>query len=413
MSVQAVPRPTSLPAFRLDRGLAAKIGVTLLGIILLALFSSVEMGVVWVLGMALGFILQRSRLCFASAFRDMFLMREGRNMKAILAGIAVATAGFALLMQKAVPDPGSGALPDQAHVVPVGLYLVVGGLLFGAGMVIAGGCVSGSLYRVGEGYVASAVALLGVLVGLEAAAHSWNFWFRFNISTSPIVWLPNSLGYGGALLLTGALLLAAYLGLTWWESGRPPMIAFKKKAEDEPTTFQAKVAHSWRRVFVRGWSMLAGAVALGVLNVLAFTYEHPLGVTGELATWADRGARLMSLGAAPLLGIDRLAGCNLALDGNAPWLNHNFALDAGLVFGAFLAAVLASEFKLRFAPHPRRYVQSAAGGVLMGYGAGLAVGCTIGAFFSAIPSLGLNGWVFGLSLLAGSFAGVQIIRRIA
>jgi len=205
MSVQALPRATGLPAIRFGRGLAAKIGVVVLAIILLGLFSSVEMGVFWGLGMSFGFILQRSRLCFASAFRDMFLMREGRNMKAILAGIAVATAGFALLMQKAVPDPAAGAFPDQAHVVPTGLYLVVGGLLFGVGMVVAGGCVSGSMYRVGEGYVASGVALLGVLVGLEAAAHSWNFWFQFNISTSPIVWLPSSLGYGGALLLTGVL----------------------------------------------------------------------------------------------------------------------------------------------------------------------------------------------------------------
>ena len=413
MSVQALPRTTSLPAIRFSRGLAAKIGVILLAIILLTLFNSVEMGVSWGLGMTFGFILQRSRLCFASAFRDMFLMREGRNMKAILAGIAVATAGFALLMQKAVPDPAAGAFPDQAHVVPTGLYLVVGGVLFGIGMVVAGGCVSGSMYRVGEGYVASGVALLGVLAGLEAAAHTWNFWFRFNISTSPIVWLPNSLGYGGALLLTGVLLLAAYLGVTWWESGRPPMIAFKKKAEDEPVTFQANVARSYRRIFVKGWPMLAGAVALGGLNVLAFTYEHPLGVTGELATWADRGAKLMSLGAPKLLGVDRLAGCNLALDASASWLNHNFALDSGVIFGAFVAAVLASEFKIRLAPHPRRYVQSLGGGVLMGYGAGLAVGCTVGAFFSAIPSLGLNGWVFGLSLLAGSFAGVKIIQRIA
>ncbi len=49
----------------------------------------------------------------------------------------------------------------------------------------------------------------------------------------------------------------------------------------------------------------------------------------------------------------------------------------------------------------------------MGYGAGIAVGCTLGAFFSAVPSLGLNGWIFGLSLLAGAGLGTQVIRRIA
>jgi hypothetical protein len=51
------------------------------------------------------------------------------------------------------------------------------------------------------------------------------------------------------------------------------------------------------------------------------------------------------------------------------------------------------------------------GGVLMGYGAGLASGCNIGAFFSAVPSLGLNGAVFGSAVLLGSLAGLQIIKR--
>jgi hypothetical protein len=48
----------------------------------------------------------------------------------------------------------------------------------------------------------------------------------------------------------------------------------------------------------------------------------------------------------------------------------------------------------------------------MGYGAGLALGCTAGAFFSAIPSLALNGWVFALALIAGAALGLQIIERL-
>jgi hypothetical protein len=381
--------------------------------VLLALFSSVQLGVMWAIGLAFGFILQRSRLCFASAFRDLWLMRDGRNMKAILAGVAVALGGFALLMQKAVPDATTGALPNQAHVAPVGLALIAGGVLFGIGMVVAGGCVSGSMYRVGEGYVASALALLGVLGGLELAAHSWNWWYLHSISTAPMVWLPGELGYGGALVLSAALLLAGYLGLTWWESRKPPMIGLKKKVEPEPVGFQAQVNASWRRIFVKGWPMLAGAVALAVLNIFAYTYQGPLGVTGELSAWADRLASLAGWGAGPLLGAGQLAGCNLASAAGGTWLTPTFALDAGVIFGSFVAAVLASEFKIRLARQKRRYVQSAAGGVAMGYGAALAVGCTIGAFFSAIPSLGLNGWAFGLSLLAGSFAGVKIIQRIA
>lgn len=48
----------------------------------------------------------------------------------------------------------------------------------------------------------------------------------------------------------------------------------------------------------------------------------------------------------------------------------------------------------------------------MGYGAGLASGCTIGAFFSAVPSLGLNGFLFGGAVALGAFWGVQAIKRI-
>jgi uncharacterized membrane protein YedE/YeeE len=370
-------------------------------------------GVFWAFGLAFGVILQRSRLCFASAFRDLFLLRDGRTMRAILVALGLASIGFALLMTKAVPDPSAGALPDQAHVIPIGWYLVVGGVTFGLGMVIAGGCVSGTLYRIGEGYVASLVSLAGILIGLEVAAHTWNWWYHTEIAKAPVVWLPNIFGYVGAIIVTIALLAIAYLLTLWREAGRGPQIPLRRKAEIEPATVQAKVVRSYRQWFVSGWPIATGALALAILNIFAYTYDHPLGVTGELGTWAERAAGIFGLGAGPLDGAASLAGCNLVAGNGASWLTGNFALDAGLVFGAFVAAVLASEFKLRFPRQKVRYGQSLVGGALMGYGSGIAAGCTIGAFFSAVPSLGLNGWVFGLSLLAGAAGGVQVIKRIA
>jgi hypothetical protein len=162
----------------------------------------------------------------------------------------------------------------------------------------------------------------------------------------------------------------------------------------------------------KGWPAVVAVSALAGLNVLAYLTDHPLGVTGELAAWGDRGASLLGLGAPPLLGADLLAGCNLVLEQLGLVSTHTM-LDGGLVVGALLGATAAGEFKLRVARQRRRYVQSLAGGSLMGYGAGIAIGCTLGAFFSAIPSLGLNGWIFGVSLLAGAGLGTQVIRRIA
>ena len=413
VQVEAAPRGAAL-GFRVSGALAVKAAAVLAALALLALIASADAGagVFWAFGLAFGVILQRSRLCFASAFRDLFLLRDGRTMRAILVALGLSSLGFALLMAKSVPDPAAGALPNQAHVVPIGLYLIAGGLSFGVGMVVAGGCISGTLYRIGEGYVASIVSLLGILLGLEAAAHTWNWWWQAEIANAPIIWLPNVLGYAGAVALTLVLLAAAYVLTLWRERGRGPQIPLRKKAEIEPSGVRAQLAQVYRRWFVTGWPIATGALALAVLNIFAFTFDHPLGVTGELGTWAEGAFSRVGLGAGPLLGADKLAGCNLVAGAGSSWLTANFTLDAGLVFGAFVAALLASEFKVRVPRQRVRFAQSLVGGTLMGYGAGIAAGCTIGAFFSAVPSLGLNGWVFGLSLLAGAGAGVQVIKRI-
>jgi hypothetical protein len=177
-------------------------------------------------------------------------------------------------------------------------------------------------------------------------------------------------------------------------------------------TFEQHLGVIRASIFDKGWPPVVAVVALAGLNVAAFLIDTPLGVTGELAAWAERAAGAIGLAAGPLLGADTLAGCNLAV-GSIGVINATTLLDAGLIVGALLAALAAREFKVRLPKQRRRYVQSFSGGTLMGYGAGIGVGCTIGAFFSAIPSLGLSGWLFGLALLVGAGLGTKIIRRIA
>jgi uncharacterized membrane protein YedE/YeeE len=87
-------------------------------------------------------------------------------------------------------------------------------------------------------------------------------------------------------------------------------------------------------------------------------------------------------------------------------------INGGIIMGALVAALLSGEFKIRPVRQKRRYFQILMGGALMGYGAGLAGGCTIGGFFSAVPSLGLNGFVFGGAIALGAFLGLQAIKRI-
>lgn len=372
--------------------------------------ESFAFGAYWLIGIAFGAILQRSRLCFAGAFRDLVLLGDGRLLRAILLGLAVATVGFAAVEARLVPDPSFGVNPNGPHIQPVGIATIVGGVAFGIGMVLAGGCVSGSLWRMGEGYLASWVAMAGILLGLELANHTWEWWYDNDIRERSALWLPAELGFVPSVLLVLAGLAVAYLAVLWWESRSPRMPEFPAAPEPPPMGIREHLSHAWQAVASpHGWSYRTGAIALAVLSVVALAYQVPLGVTGGLSLWADNIAGWFGASALPLKGSDLLAGCT---PGSGGWMTVRGATVLGLVAGAFGASWLSGEFRLRWPRNPSRFAQAAVGGVLMGYASVIAIGCTIGAFFSSIPSLAVAGWVFGFGLLIGAALGVALIKRL-
>ena len=381
-------------------------------IALVAARAGSEMALFWLFGLGFGFVLQKSRFCFASAFRDIFLLRHGRVMKGILAGLALATVGFALIMSNFVPNPRLGIFPPEAHIMPLGLNIVLGGLFFGLGMVVAGGCVSGSIYRMGEGYVASWVAFIGIMIGLLTASYTWNFWWRFQISKASRLWLPAWFGHAGAVVATLIGLGIVYMLILWWESRGGLVIPETRSEHDDGETFADKLNATLQSFFVDGWSATRGGLALGALNVFLYISHHPWGITGEIGRWSSGFANWLGFGPGKLEGTDSLAGCAIvAMDSGI--LNHMLFLVTGMVAGSLIAALLAHEFKVRIPRKRTRYVQASGGGLVMGYGAGIAMGCTIGGFFSAIPSLAVNGWVFGVTLAAGAFLGTLVIQRLS
>jgi len=184
-------------------------------------------------------------------------------------------------------------------------------------------------------------------------------------------------------------------------------------SKEEPSdTLREKLSYMWRSVFVRGWPAVVGGAILGGIGVLMYQVHMPWGVTGELARWSNNLMSFINIPAPAALGMSDIGGC-AGRAGESGLFTHTFAVTVGVLPGSFMAALFSKEFKLRFPQSPRRYLQALGGGVIMGYSAGLAVGCTIGAFFSSIPSLSLSGWLFAMALACGAFIGVQVVKRIA
>ena len=367
---------------------------------------------IWLLSNIAGFILQRSRFCFASGFRDLFLFGSGSGLKAIIVGLSISTIGFAAIMYWLVSNPSVGMNPPEAHIFPVGISTVVGGFLFGFGMVIAGGCVSGNLYRLGEGYITSIGALLGVMIGMGLLILSWNWWYDTIISNEPVVWLPSFLGIGyfGAIFITLSLFVLIFILINWWESKNGIPTISNPSNLGIATTFREKLSVYYKVIFIDGWTSILGGALLGALAIVMFTVKKPFGVTGGIFDWTNGAIISTGIGPEILKGLDQIGGC---IGGTHDSIfTTAFAMTVGTVFGSLIASTASGEFKLRFPPTPVRYLQGFAGGIIMGYGAGLALGCTIGALFSAIPSLSLSGWVFAIALSFGAFMGTKIVERL-
>jgi uncharacterized membrane protein YedE/YeeE len=175
-------------------------------------------------GLGMGFIMQRARICFARAFREPFMTAEGDMTKAIILALALAIPLAAVLFEKKVIDPFIGIPPT------FWAGSLSGGIVFGIGMVFAGGCASGTLWRMGEGHLKLWVAGFFFAWGASSFSAFVRRWDLLtpeqNLDTmldetkmGAQVYLPQTLdNWGWTLLISFGILLLWYLLVRYNES---------------------------------------------------------------------------------------------------------------------------------------------------------------------------------------------------
>lgn len=90
------------------------------------------------------------------------------------------------------------------------------------------------------------------------------------------------------------------------------------------------------------------------------------------------------------------------------WADETSIMDIGILIGAFIAAGAAGRFAPTLRIPLRSIIAAVLGGLLMGYGARIAFGCNIGAFFSGVASTSLHGWLWIICALSGTWLGVKL-----
>ena len=186
----------------------------IIGVLLTKVSSSASL--YWIIGICFGFILQRSRFCFTASMRDPYLTGGTSVTRAVLIAFALTSIAFTAIKYgyyvKGLPIPGQG------YIVPISFATVFGAFIFGIGMVIAGGCASGTLMRVGEGFGMQILSLFFFLVGSLWGAHDYGWWkYNFMISGKSI-FLPDYLGWFGGLLCNLLIIAVLYVAATKWQN---------------------------------------------------------------------------------------------------------------------------------------------------------------------------------------------------
>ena len=321
-----------------------------------------------VLGTVLGYVMQRGRFCVTGMLRDIFTLKTWRGFVVLLVVIAVHAVGLAALTSLGV------ITPEVDDFAP--LAVIIGGFLFGVGIVLAGGCASGTWYRSGEGLVGSWIALL--TYGLSAAAMKAGALKGMNSAlreyTVPLTTIQQSLGVSTWALALPLAVLTAFI-----------VAKFVRAEAAQPKIAQlvAKKTGLAHLLAEKPWHVYTTGAIVGVLGVIAW----PL----SAATGRNDGLGITT----PSSDLVRFV-----TTGDATRINWGALLVLGILIGSYLAAKLSGEFRVRV-PSGTQSVRSVAGGVLMGVGAAWAGGCTVGNGMVQTSLFSYQGWVALLFIAMG------------
>jgi len=352
------------------------------------------------LGLAAGFVMHRSDFCLAGMFRDLFLFRRTVMVKSFVLLVVVSMALF-----EAARLTGLLSVYPFPLLYPPTPANLIGGFLFGIGMVLAGGCVVGTLYKMGSGSVLSLTAFGGLIFGSGLYAEIHPAWAAFVRETTLFPGKITVAQIAGVDPLVPALAVAA--------PGALLLVRWHKKGE------------LVRPAFAAGYLQPAkAALALALIGALSYVLiGMPMGVTSSFTKIAGFLERLLFSShfkelafykAMPLIFTNRLTA-SVMTGGPGPQYDAlgavQIPLILGIVLGSAVSAALLGELKFYYRVPLRQYALAAGGGVIMGLASRLAPTCNVWHLLGGLPILAASSLLFFLGMLAGAWLGGKLLVK--
>ncbi|MEO7156475.1 MAG: YeeE/YedE family protein [Vicinamibacterales bacterium] len=343
----------------------------------------------FLVGTAAGVVLYHAAFGFTSAWRVFISDRRGAGLRAQMVMLALTCAVFFPLL-------AAGTFlgqPLRGSVSPIGVGVAAGAFIFGLGMQLGGGCASGTLFSVGGGSTRMLITLFFFIIGSVIGTAHMGWWTaQPSFAATSIVTV---MGPSMALAVSFGL----FGGIAWVTT-----IAERRRHGHLINDTTPAIGPRW---LTGPWPLVAGAIGLAMVNIATLVIGgRSWGVTSAFALW---GAKWFAA-----LGIDVASWSYWTTPAQATALKSSVLMDVtsvmdfGIILGALLAAILAGRFAPVWNISGRSMAAAVIGGVLLGYGARIAYGCNIGAYFSGIASGSLHGWLWLIAAFIGNIAGTRL-----
>jgi len=390
-------------------------------------------------GFILGWSAQRGNYCFVNAMTSIFTVRSFERFGALLILFGLSALGAGLLV-------GLGIIPasDQYYFNYFsGWYILVGSFIFGFGAALAGGCNLSMLYRAASGYVQNWIELFGMMIGTFIFAIGiWPFQLytmeKGILSTTSggyIEYIPYLIFHNVSdfsvlvttliysLPLIGIGLYLQYYTKKKWNKASGSFFSLAPKISTvksfgggnlpSPTSVPNKIKLSQEAkdlILLKkpyGTNLTTVILALDMLLVFivgaGYTFNY-------LVITSSDGGRFFEY-------IMMMAGQNLFI--TTPWFNDSLPIvDTStlmvvmLCVGAFFSSYLSGDFKIRIPKERKRLLIGFIGGILVGIGVRMALGCNVGLMWTNFAQIGYDGIIFLFGMLGGVYLAVKVQERL-
>ena len=310
------------------------------------------------IGIIFGFILQRARFCMTGGFRDIYMTRSFTMLYAFLIAISVQAVGVFLLVKGNYLTVSSGSISL--------LGSIGGSLLFGVGIVLAGGCATGTWYRAAEGLIGSWIALIFYMLFAAITKYGALSGISKEIANVGVIndSMSQTLGVSQGLLIIALVAITAFL-----------VIKHLRKPRVKVPTLPAKRSGAPHYLFEKRWHPFVAGAVIGVIALFAWPLSTASGRNGGLGITTPSANIIQFL-----------------VTGDLGLIDWGVFLVVGIFLGSFLAAKGSREFKWRVPSH-NIIISSVIGGAIMGIGAAIAGGCTIGNGLTNTSVMAWKGWI--------------------